>query len=270
MVLTWTEWQKRRLSGEEQSIPWWVNDKLKLSQFCAESGLPSPDILFVWDDPSDISLVDAPDVFVLKPSVMHSAWGVMVLNRTSEPDVFYESLSGRTLNDEQIKTEQSAVYERCKYKSEYKVFIEEKVVGQAPQQGIPFDYKVYCFFDKPMLIQQIDRNFKPMRTVWFDGDFEPLNIDGRIESEWKAVNYGEHVRPTHWREMLTVASRATVILRTPFMSVDMYSSTRGPLIGEMTPAPGVPYYGEWYRFTPAFDAELGMAWALAERRIAET
>mgnify|MGYP001167134534 FL=1 len=68
-------------------------------------------------------------------------------------------------------------------------------------------------------------------------------------------------------EMLSIAARLSSLLKTPFISVDMYESTRGPVVGELTPAPGGPYYKKMYEFSQNYDIELGKAWERAEQRI---
>jgi len=268
MSATWTGMQRKRLQGAEDAVPWWVNDKLRLHRYCQEEGLPMPAIYSTWRHPAEVDLSACPDQFVLKPSVMHSAWGVMVLERTGERSTFREMLSGRVLKEESIRREQQAVYERCQYKGSYRIFAEERISDDAAPNGVPFDYRVFCYFDRAMMIQQINRNSTPKEFAWFDENFEPLDPDGHIESDWSHISKGTHVRPAHWESMLEIAVSVTQRLRTPFMRVDMFNSTRGPLIGELTPAPGGPYYGDWYRFTPEYDAALGDAWIRAERALA--
>ena len=69
--------------------------------------------------------------------------------------------------------------------------------------------------------------------------------------------------------MLDVASKISIIINSPFISVDMFSSSSGggAVIGELTPAPGGPYYGDMYKFTESFDLELGQEWETALTKI---
>lgn len=270
MNASWTGMQRKRLQGEETFVPWWVNDKLRLHRYCEELGLPMPAIFATWSHPDEVDFAACPDTFVLKPSVMHSAWGVMVLERLAESSEFRELLTGRTLSQESIIREQRAVFDRCKYKGSYRIFAEERVFDDNMPAGVPLDYKVFCYYDRAMMIQQIDRNVSPNESAWFDEYFEPLNPAGHIVSDWTHIRQGKHVRPPQHDAMLEIAVSVTRALQTAFMRVDMFSSPRGPLIGELTPAPGGPYYGDWYRFTPEYDAELGEAWLRAERAMRET
>lgn len=265
--MKWTEWQKNRVTGQEVNVPWWVNDKLKLASFCKDNGLPTPKIEAIWDHPRDIDLSSFGESFVLKPSVLHSARGVMVLQKTGE-DRFHDSLTQRDLTQEAIIKEQTEYHEECKFKGTYKIFVEEKVVSEDAIGGpIPLDYKIYCFYGIPKMVFQFNRNHKPKRAAWFDGEFRPLRLSECIRSDWKHIHHGVHILPSKWNEMLEIAAKASKLVNTPFMSVDMFSSNNGPLIGEFTPAPGGPYYGEMYKFTEEFDQEMGQAWADALERL---
>lgn len=263
---SWTTRIKERLQHTEADVPWWVNDKVRLYKFCIDNDLPIPEMYQKWRRPDLMQLAELPDQFVLKPSVMHSSWGVMILSRI-EPDKYFEALTSRTLTEDEIRREQTKVFDKCKYKGSYYLFAEMRVSGPAAGKPIPFDYKVFVFHDTVALIQQIDRNDKPNRMAWFDGNFQTLELEGRVVSDWSKVKLGEHFIPDSAKAMLEIARRATVALKTPFMRVDMFTQNGNALIGEMTPAPGGPYYKDWYEFTDSFDFDLGRYWSEAEREI---
>lgn len=266
MSVPWTEYMRRRVKHEEKGTPWWVNNKTTLNAFCVENGIPAPSIFRVWDDPAKIEFNALPEVFVLKPNLMSSSSGVMVLKALGGGD-YYDSLNAQTVTLETVIDQQAALFEKTKYKKSYRVFAEELVLDAKNPALIPLDYKIYCFYDRPMLVQQIDRNVEPTATAFFDGNFTALDLDSKIESRWKHYQLGEPMIPATAQQMLEIAGRLTKQVRTPFMRVDMYNSTRGPLVGELTPAPGGPYHGALYKFTEAYDMELGDEWAKASERI---
>lgn len=266
MAVPWTEYIRQRIKHEEKGTPWWVNNKTTLNQFCVENDIPAPTIFKIWDEPSKIDLADLPEVFVLKPNLMSSSNGVMVL-RVLPDGKYFDSLSGETVTFETIVERQAALFEKTKYKKSYRVFAEELILDAKDPTMIPLDYKIYCFYDKPVLIQQIDRNVKPTSTAFFSGDFAPLDLESTIESRWKHYQLGAPKIPATARQMLLIAGNLTKKIKTPFMRVDMYNSTRGPLVGELTPAPGGPYHGTLYKFTEAYDLELGHQWEEAIERI---
>lgn len=266
MQLPWTALMKDRITGKERNTPWWVNNKLKLHEFCEQNGFPMPELLAVWESPEQLDLSNMPDSFVVKPSVMHSTQGVMLLSRKDD-GLFFDALKGRTLSEEQILAEQVATFEKCRLKKSYRLIVEELITSGDPSAPIPFDYKIYCFYDQVALIQQIDRNHRPTRVFFFDENFRPLELEGRIESDWKKYHLGEPKLPDQWDRMISIASGVAKKVATPFVRVDMFSAARGPVIGELTAAPGGAYHGDTYRFTDEFDQLLGQYWYQAQERI---
>lgn len=267
--MAWTSQIRTRIQGKEAEVPWWVNNKYLLNKYCLKHSIPTPQILQAWKHPHELDLTITPDSFVLKPSVMHSAKGVMVLTRLDDNDVFHEALSNRQLDIETIRKEQNQVYEACKFKGSYRLLLEERIVDETAANRIPLDYKIFCFYDTVALTQQLDRNVKPTEMAWFDADFNPLPPEGNIISDWDSVRLGEHQTPAHPAEMARIATRITQLLNTPFMSVDMFDSPNGPVVGELTPTPGGPYYGDWYKFSDQLDESLGQLWEEKSRQIGQ-
>lgn len=264
--MKWTERIGQRNGGKEPDAPWWVNDKFKLHQWATDNGLPMPKMLRSWKTPDEIDLSGLPTRFVLKPSVMFSTWGVMLLERMPNGK-YWESLKSRELTLEQIKAEQELAYGHCKYKGSYRVIVEERVESPYEGEAIPLDYKVYSFYGQPYLIHQINRNVTPVRFAFFDGAFDPLDLDYAIVSDWKSRPKDQPVRPDEWEELLRIAGEVTRVLRTPYMSVDMFVGQNGPVIGELTPSPGDAFYRNNFHFSDAFDQQLGDEWTAAEERI---
>lgn len=267
MAKPWTKRIADRNSGNENEIPWWVNDKYRLHTFCKENGFPMPDVYKFWKTPAELNLDEAPNKFVLKPTVMFSAWGVMLLEKRDD-GTFFDELKGRILTFEQIKAEQEAAYDRCKYKGSYRLMMEEKIESRNVGQPVPLDYKISVFYDAPGQVHQINRNPQVLEYAFFDGDFKPLELDRTIISDWSTKNKGIHDRPEDYDKMLRIASDLTKALRTPFMRVDMFAGPNGPVIGELTPSPGDAFYGNNFKYTEEYDLELGQAWLDAEKRIA--
>ncbi|KGN35695.1 ATP-grasp fold amidoligase family protein [Knoellia subterranea] len=265
MTVAWTQRIAMRNAGREQDVPWWVNDKYKLHMFCAEHGYPVPRPFAFWRTPDEMDLGVGPDRFVLKPTVMSSSWGVMLLERLGD-GTYFEQLSRRTLTQAQILAEQVRVHDRCKYKSSYRLMVEEWIEGPGPDKRIPLDYKVSVFYDEPRHVLQIDRNPQSIELAFFDGGFNVLTLPGSVELD-PSRSLGQPVRPSEAEEMLQVATRLTTQLRTPFMRVDMFVGPRGPVIGELTASPGGAFYGNSHKYSDAYDEELGQAWAAAEERI---
>lgn len=264
--MTWNQRMKLRNAHKEDTANWWVNDKFKLHNFCKENGFPMPKVYKFWKHPSEMNFDDAPKKFVLKPTVMFSAWGVMLLEKRDD-GTYFEELKGRVMTIEKILEEQLYAYDLCKYKGSYQLMMEEKIESGNPDQPVPLDYKVNVFYDKPAQVHQINRNTKVMEFAFFDGDFNPLELDGRIDSKWDTKAQGKHERPEQYEEMLRIATEVTKALGTPYMRVDMFSGPNGPVIGELTPSPGDAYYGNNFKYTDAYEIELGQLWDYALERV---
>lgn len=264
--MTWNERMQLRNAHKESTANWWVNDKYELHKFCKKHGFPMPKVYKFWNNPKEMNLEDAPKKFVLKPTVMFSAWGVMLLEKRDD-GTYFEELKGRVMTFEKILEEQQYAYDLCKYKGSYRLMMEEKIESGNPEQPVPLDYKVSVFYDEPGQVHQINRNTEIMEFAFFDGNFDPLVLDGRIDSAWDTKAQGKHERPEQYEEMLRIATEVTKTLGTPYMRVDMFSGPNGPVIGELTPSPGDAYYGNNFKYTDAYENELGQAWTDALKRM---
>ena len=91
----------------------------------------------------------------------------------------------------------------------------------------------------------MDRNGGKTCLAWYDGNFMPVT-DDRVWTNEKYLNKKAHERPADWESLLHLARRASVATPAPFASFDMYSSTRGPLLGEVTLVPGGFYFGKYF------------------------
>lgn len=261
----WTDRIRDRRENRESNIPWWVNDKLRLAEFCHGNDIPFPETIATWRHPGEVDLSVAPRSFVLKPSVMFSMWGVMVLERIAD-DLYFDSMSDRALTSQQIAAEQTLVYDRCKYKSSYRIFIEERVVDEEGGYAVPRDFKLLCFYDQVKLVWLIDRNGSKPAYGWYDQNFSLLPRTAVVHEEDK-LEYAVADVPSSALDMVDIAARLTTLLRTPFMRVDMYATTRGAVVGELTPSPGIIGYGTPARLSDELDLALGEEWTKALSRI---
>ncbi len=264
--MEWTSHQKERVEGREANVPWFVGDKNAAYDFAAQNGVSTPQLYRLFDTPDQFRDEDFPERFVVKPKGLHSSQGVMILRRTA-PGEYFDSLGRRTITEAQIRTEQAGWFAKNKFKSSYKLMVEEKLIGENGADEIPYDYKLYMFQGINGLIIQYNRNTKPPTAAWFGRDWSPLVPDETFDSEWTIVRPGPPVRPDCAVQMLEDARRLSIALPTPFVSVDMYATTRGPVLGELTLAPGGPYYGKQYRFKQHFDQALGILWDAALKRM---
>jgi hypothetical protein len=244
---------RERGAGKERLVPWQLHDKLRCYEFCAMVGLPTPTLLRTFDDPAEIDLSGLPDEFVLKPTYESSSRGVMVLARS--PEGYVERMRKKTLTPDQVRAGQQELFD-ASTKAVKRLMVEE-LVRESDGRPIPRDFKAYCFQGEVAFILELDR---------FDGAFEPLPA-GWIHTNERYLQAKEHERPTDWTAMLNLARRASVAVPAPFVSIDMFASHRGPLIGEVTLVPGGFYFGEYFTPCPEADAAAGAMWERACERL---
>lgn len=265
--MRWTEFQKLRIENHESGTPWFVHKKDEAYEFAAGLNVKVPKVYFKIGHPlliAEALLFKAKEespagIFVLKPDGLHSAMGVMILQRIGD-NKYYDFFKKRHLDIDEIIKEQSFFLERCQSKAQYKIIAEEYINGCGQELGsVPRDYKFYCFGGDVAFVTQIDRN-ESVDICWFDSDFKPLDCENKIYSDFLHIAKGIHKVPIYAAEMLEAATRLSKSLKTPFVSVDLYDSTLGPVLGELTLCPGGPYYKKLYEFTDSFDRYLGSLW----------
>ncbi|WP_082157275.1 ATP-grasp fold amidoligase family protein [Kocuria sp. SM24M-10] len=255
---------KNRGEGREHpQPPWHLHDKLKCYDFCDVVGIPTVKVLRNFRHPSDIVLEGLPDEFVLKPTYHSSSIGVMVLSRTDNG--FYDAMTRKELTLHDIIEKQLKIHDEHPKKDGKPTIVEEKIVDSGGGL-IPQDYKAYCFQGDVAFILQLDRNDGRTRVAWYDGNFVPIT-DDRIYTNEKYLTLKEPCRPVEWSRLLALAKRASTAVPTPFASIDMYATTRGPVLGEITLVPGGFYFGKYFVPSEAQDTVAGKMWEEALVRL---
>lgn len=260
----WHDYLRRRIDGEEPDVPWFLHDKLKCARFCQDHSLPVVPILRDFDKPSEISLEELPTEFVLKPTQLHSAQGVMVLAKRA--DVFHEAFLDQVLTVEEIRSRQQEVFDRPELNQRHlsgnRLIVEEKVVD-ADGYAIPRDFKAYAFAGRVELILVIDRNTRPHTVQWFDRALNPIGED-RITYNPRRVVVGDIDLSEIGPEIVRVSEAASRAVPTPFCRIDLYRTAPGLVIGEITLTPGGLYFGQSYTLSRSYERELAQRWHEAE------
>lgn len=260
---TWTDFSHLRWTKREKVHS--RMGKVKFEEFLAQHNFPYSKILKKFQNPEEISFENLPDYFVLKPSQLWSARGVMLLNKIGK-DCYKDDMSGLTLSSSAIVEKLKEL--RGKVNTEnLPVLIEERAIDENEKNIIPLDYKLFTFNGNVKFILQVDRNHKKPKIAFFDGDFFPIT-DGRVVlPEGKEDILGQPKRPACYSELIELASALSVKLKSPFISIDCYATKNGPLFGELTHTPGGPWFGIMYLFSEEFDKELGAAWRKAAQQL---
>lgn len=260
---TWTDFSHLRWTKREKVHS--RMGKVKFEEFLSQNDFPYSKILRKFKNPEEISFENLPKYFVLKPSQLWSARGVMLLSTIGQ-DCYKDDMSGLCYSSSAIIEKLKRLKEKYSIKS-LPLIIEERAIDEDDETLIPFDYKLFTFFGKVKFVLQVDRNHEKPKIAFFDEDFSPIKDKRVYVPEAKKNTLGKHRRPSCYRELMSLASELSIKLKAPFISIDCYATQNGPLFGELTHTPGGPWFGTMYLFSEEFDKELGLAWREAANKL---
>lgn len=189
----------------------------------------------------------------------------MLLHKIAGLEAYFDAKNNKILFGNDIAS--ICVGFEKKFKRKLEFIVEERAISEDHNKIVPVDYKVFTFYGVTKFVLQVDRNFSPPRMAFFDGEFNPITDDRVQLNTERPDTKGQHSKPKCWEEILDLARKVTVKLEAPFISVDCYATIKGPLLGELTHTPGGPWYGSMYKFSDAFDLELGTAWQEANAKL---
>ena len=119
------------------------------------------------------------------------------------------------------------------------------------------------------LILVIDRNYKPAISLWYDKNFQPIT-DGRVgcvSPYARTLTY--YTPPIGFEVLIDFATNISKLIDTPFASIDIYKSTQGPMLGEITLTPGGIYYGKHYLLSDEQEIIMGKMWLTAQKKLSD-
>jgi hypothetical protein len=240
-------------------------DKMQVREIAERCGVRVPRLLAVFDTVADVDLQGLPGSFALKPTNMDSGRGVFILDRDPKGAGFWDRLRREHLSEYDIKRRLHALAAEHACNNSY--LAEEVVVGENGPGQLPYDYRLFTFGDQVRLVTQVNRNTSPTSAAYMGPNFEPLDLKRTLIINQGPAVFVKGVRPANFEEMLHTARVLAGHLRTSFIRVDLYTTGREVILGELTPTPGRLYNGSRYTLTPEFNLELGQAWAEASTRL---
>ncbi|MCH8571315.1 hypothetical protein LSI54_08095 [Nesterenkonia sp. AY15] len=234
-----------------------VDYKLRNYSFADSLGIGTPEIYRVWNSLEDIDFSDfTVDRFVLKGDGGHSGIAVIPLTRTPTG---WQTLTGK----EQLTDGRPSERMLGRLKQGGGPYFAEEFLESASEATIPEDIKIYTAYGQILQVlvmhtkgvQVINR--KTFTRKYFGPDGEDL---GPI---LPGATYGPEIpRPAQWKELLAAAEKLSIASGMAFVRVDLYATSRGPVLGELTSTPGGKQM-----YALEHDAELGAAWNNAEVRL---
>ena len=264
--LTLTEKVRWRIENDRNPLFPHLLDKVAVRKFATDRGVQVPELLAVSRKPTKRMLRNLPSDYYLKAS--HGCgWNFRVkdgLGYRQLGDVLHEpSLCERPSSPRQIIQECKS-WLKCDFSQFHgewayskippRIFAEE-ILHQAGG-GALVDYKCFAFDGEVALIYGIDEP-----TRWSNGGSEFR------DRNWKRVNLTQCrdpwadpplQRPEALDEILAAAKRLGKGLE--FCRIDLYSTTKGVVFGEMTLYPQAGY--DPITGCPDFDRWLGDLWTL--------
>jgi hypothetical protein len=221
-----------------------LGDKLAMKEHAARvlPALRVPRVLWAGTDVAELSGLDLPERWVLKPN--HGTMRVHV--GAGRPDVAELTRTTTGWLDEPLFRDRGEwVYSQAR-----RLLLVEEFLGSGEP---PADHKFPVFGGRVELVQVDTGRFGTHRRRLYTRDWTPVDVR-------EAVAPGPVTPPpASLDEMLEVAEALGADF--DFIRVDLYDVDGQVWFGELTPCPG----GGLDRFDPELDRVLGAAWQLPPR-----
>jgi hypothetical protein len=231
-----------RILHDRRPMLSWTCDKVRMKALAAQLGIAVPATIWAGTDISELSHVDLPRHWVLKPN---DRSGLVFVGQSPLSDLgsLQQVIEGWN-SDVRVLAKGEWAYTQAA-----PGFIVEERLG--PASGSPTDYKVFVFDDKPhIILVDVDRVVHH-RSRFYSPDWRPLVFRDRVPVA------DDVARPKLLGEMLDAASLMAAGF--DFLRVDFYLEKGHVYLGEVTPYAG----GGLEPFRPRrADLELGETWSL--------
>lgn len=246
----------RDLKGQPYSPMLQVPRKLFTQSLASSHGVLAPEVFNVWDSIDQIDLAGLPPEFVLKADGGTSSLAVFPLRRQGD-DNFKLVNSKKNYTSEGLRSHLRQLGGQARGP-----FFAEELLQQGGSLDIPDDIKVFCAYGTVM--------WTLLRRVGTHGDIETAtvrHVDADGTDLGAIAKNREHDHdiplPDLYHEIIKSAQHLSRAVGLDFCRVDMYSTTKGPVFGEITVAPG-----GHQEYIDAADEMAGMKWVEGGQRLA--
>lgn len=265
-------WISRKLREPFSSCLRNLHNKPYAYTIAKTMGLPVPEMhqygrsLFeVFTAAQDASF----EKFVIKPVVGKNSLCVLPLVREGA-QIFFHTVERRSLSVDDIIYNAIRVYRKEKIglqkdgsKGElHGQWLLEDLLERPDGLSNPIDdFKFYGFYGDISCILH-------KRNVFSDGSWKSLVQ--WYDSDWNVIDTGKYgkridrsLRPPESRCQLSqLARKISLLIPLPFCRIDLYDTSMGPMLGELTTVPGDPD-----KFSSRMDGVLASSWASASKRL---
>lgn len=234
-----------------------VSYKLRSYSLADSLGIRTPQIYRVWNSLDDIEFSGlAVDRFVLKADRGHSGIAVIPLTRTPAG---WQTLTGK----EQLTDDRPSERMLSRLEQGGGPYFAEEFLESASDATIPEDVKIYTAYGQVLhVLVMRTKGMQVINRKTFTRKY--FGPDGRdLGPILPGATYGPDTPlPERWNELLEAAETMSIAAGMPFVRVDLYATSRGPVLGELTSTPGGRQM-----YALDHDARLGAAWNDAEVRL---
>ncbi|WP_147917986.1 ATP-grasp domain-containing protein [Ruania zhangjianzhongii] len=240
-----------RYDGSAQTPLMQIPYKLRNYRLAQSHGIAVPEILAVWESAAAVrDLGHLPAQFVLKSDGGAGSSGVFLLERTGTDG--YTMLGTTSTFSEHELTSHLASLDSRRVRPP---FFVEAFLNTGPSTGpIPEDVKIYASHGRilQVMLRRVGKHGAPstIRTRFVDAEGEDL---GSVALD----RTGDDTIPLpQWLpEMVATARHLSRAIGVPFCRVDLYDGVDGPILGEITRAPGGTQ-----RYSEDHDRWMGEQW----------
>jgi len=212
-----------------------IQYKLRNYRFAASHGVRVPAVLGSWSRIRDITLSDLPDRFVLKSDGGAASEGVLPLRRLGpEQYVTIDGSKSMTATDILDAFEVAATAKKA-----WGPYFAEELLAQEGGGVIPDDVKIYVAYGRVLqvLLRRVTEHAKESTVAYkyvaaTGEDLGAITTTRNIDSSIPV--------PSTLPEMVTIAQHLSRAVGVHFCRVDLYHTTRGVVLGEITRTPGGP------------------------------
>ena len=253
------DWLFANLPEESARYLYELHDKYEQKRLAKRIGLEvAHDYLLNASLAQAIEHITAADLarFVIKPAAARSGVGCRCIVR--EENGYLDLREWRRYDSLQaLEREVRSEYGKLGRPDDW--VVEELLMPIDGSLSLIEDYKVYCFAGRAEVIavKKVRPGEAKYGLRWFTRAWQPVDVGIASENTDTSIE-----PPENAAELLRVAEQASAALCYPFIRIDLYNSTRGVILGELTPGPG-----KRHEFNPEWDERMSNRWHEAARKL---
>lgn len=228
--------------------------KLRNYRLASSHLVSVPNVLGVWGDLDELDLRGMPEAFVLKSDRGAGGRGVLPLRRVD--DGSFQMVGG-------VQTfTQDEIIEYLRHRSLGGPFFAEEILVQPGGGELPEDIKFYMFYGEVghVMLRRMPQHADLRQARFRFLDEAGVDLADDVAPERRIDTTIQP--PEHLSDYLDIARHLSRAVALPFVRVDLYDTTRGPVFGELTRGPGGKQL-----FREDHDRHLGRLWDLAQFRL---